>query len=197
MNKNFKFYPCLILVILITLVMSSCKADHSKILQGIVQSEDPDKKSFVVKTTDDKTFEILVNTDTRLDIKNTVVDSINFEPGLSVQVEMDGKYAKLVEVNLAKIYGIIMKVEYDELTLQPYGSSQKIELHTRLFSKILKAGSSLPLNLLTMGRIAEVYFNPVTKTAFQISEMPENYVVGESEEGSRTEGKVASLEKGN
>jgi len=196
MNKIFKYSFYLIPIIVVILVMTSCKSDQSISLQGIIQGENPDKKSFTLKTSDDKTIEILVDTQTRLDIKNTEVDSINFEPGLSVNVEIDGKYAKLVEVNLAKIYGIIMKVEYSDLTLQPYGSSQQIEIHARLFSKILKAGSTLPLNLLTMGRIAEVYFNPVTKTAFQISEMPEDYVVGEVEEGSRTAGIISKLEDG-
>jgi hypothetical protein len=175
--------------------LGSCSSDLPGTIQGIVQGENPDRGSFTLKTSDEKVIEIFVNSDTRLDIKNTSVDSLNFEPGLSVKVDLEEKYAKLVEVDLAKIYGIIMLVEYDELTLQPYGSNQKIQLETTVFSKILKAGSPLPLNLLTMGRIAEVYFNPVTKTAFQITEMPPDFVVNQ-EEGSRTGGTIAQYVDG-
>jgi hypothetical protein len=165
-------------------------------VQGIVQDYSPDKSSFTIKTADDRTYEIYVNSDTQLDVKGTSVSSVIFEPGLSMRVDLKGNQAKLIEINLAKIYGIIMQVEYSDLTLQPYGSSQQIQVSAKIFSKILKAGSPLPLNTLTMGRIAEVYFNPVTKTAFQITEMPPDFVVNQ-EEGSRTGGSIAAFKDGN
>jgi hypothetical protein len=193
---KYKLLASILVLGIILTVFTACSSSPSGIVQGIVQEENPDKGSFTLKTNDDEIIEIFVNKDTRLDIKNTSVDSIIFEPGLSVQVDLDNKYAKLVEVNLAKVYGLIMLVEYDDITIQPYGSSQKMELRARVFSKILKAGSPLPLNLLTMGRIAEVYFNPVSKTAFQITEMPSDYIVGEVEEGSRTGGVIASFKEG-
>jgi hypothetical protein len=180
-----------IIVLGILLVsLGSCSSDLPDTVQGIVQESSPDKNSFILKTSDDRTYEIYVNSETQLNIKGTSVSSVIFEPGLSTRVELEGKNARLVEIDLAKIYGIIMEVEYSDLTLQPYGSTQQIHLSAKIFSRILKAGSPLPLNLLTMGRIAEVYFNPVTKTAFQITEMPPDFVVNQ-EEGSRTGGTIA------
>ncbi len=168
----------ILILCLVLFPSSACSSAQPAAIEGIVQDVNPDKNSFKVKTAAEKTVEVFFNKDTQIDVKNTAVNSIIFEPGLNVQVELYGKSARLVEITLARVYGIIMRVEYSDLTLQPYGSSQKIELSAKIFSKILKAGSPLPLNLLTMGRIAEVYFNPVTKTAFQITEMPQDFVVG-------------------
>jgi hypothetical protein len=195
-GKKMKYLVSILLLGFFLFTFASCSSSLSGTIQGIVQGENPDRGSFSVRTSDGKNIEVFVNADTELDIKNTNVDSIIFEPGLAVQVDLEGQTAKLVEVDLAKVYGIIMRVEYSDLTLQPYGSSQKIELSTKIFSKIIKAGSPLPLNLLTMGRIAEVYFNPVTKTAFQITELPPDYVVREEEEGSRTGGNITDFKGG-
>jgi hypothetical protein len=193
---KMKYFLCILLLGSFLFSFASCSSNFSGTIQGIVQGENPDRGSFTLKTGDEKIVEVFVNADTKLDIKNTNVDSIIFEPGLAVQVDLEDQTAKLVEVDLAKVYGIIMRVEYSDLTLQPYGSNQKIELSTKIFSKIIKAGSPLPLNLLTMGRIAEVYFNPVTKTAFQITELPPDFVVGNDEEGSRTGGSIADFKDG-
>jgi hypothetical protein len=193
-NTKYGLLTSIYVICIMLFSFTGCSSYQSIIIPGIVQDFNPDKGSFTLRTQDEKTIEVFVNADTKLDVKNTLVDFIIFEPGLSVRVDLEGKYAKLVEVNLAKVFGVIMRVEYSDLTLQPYGSSQKIELSVKIFSKIIKAGSSLPLNLLTMGRVAEVYFNPVTKTAFQITEMPPDYIIEESEEGSRTEGKIATFE---
>jgi hypothetical protein len=189
------FLISIFVVGIILILLGSCSSDMPGTVQGIVQDYSPDKGSFIIKTVEDRTYEIYVNQDTQLDIKGTSLSSLNFEAGLSMRVDLEGKQAKLIEINLAKIYGIIMQVEYDDLTLQPYGSDQQIHLRASIFSKILKAGSPLPLNLLTMGRIAEVYFNPVSKTAFQITEMPPDFVVNQ-EEGSRTGGTIAEYTGG-
>jgi hypothetical protein len=49
---------------------------------------------------------------------------------------------------------------------------------------------------LVVGRVAEVHFNPVSKTAFKIIEMPDGHIAGKKREGSRTEGKIAEFKDG-
>ena len=91
------------------------------------------------------------------------------------------------------MYATVTLADHNELTVQPAGSNQRVTLIATAYSEILREDQPVTLQSLKMGRIVDVHFNPVTKTAFKIIEMPEGFTLKEEKEGSRTEGRIAEF----
>jgi hypothetical protein len=176
--KSNPFRTIILLTAIILLATAACSSNSPRIITGTVKAVNYDTGEITVNSINGRLDMFSVGNSTRLLIPDTTLASIAFEPGLQVKAEVTGKIATTIQIDLVKIYGIIQDLSYNQFTLQPVNTTRQIQLSSKTFSVILKAGVPLPLNLLTLGQIAEVYYNPVTMTAFQIKEMPPDFIPG-------------------
>jgi hypothetical protein len=176
-SKIFRTITILITAIILS-ATAACLSNGPRTITGTVKAVNYDTGEITVNSANGRADKFTVENSTMLIVPDTTLTSIVFEPGLQVKAEVTGKTATTIQVNLVKIYGIIQDLSYNQFTLQPINTTRQIQLSSKTFSVILKAGAPAPLNLLTMGQIAEVYYNPVTMTAFQIKEMPPDFVPG-------------------
>jgi hypothetical protein len=190
------FIFSIVLASLLCLSLAGCGGSQSVTVEGIIQNINVETQTLQIETRDKKVVSVNIDPTTRLQVNEEIVETATLEPGLAVQVQREGKKAKLIEINLARMYGTVTLADYNELTVQPAGSNQRVTLIATAYSEILREDQPVTLQSLRMGRIVEVHFNPVTKTAFKIVEMPEGFTLKEEKEGSRTEGRIAEFKEG-
>jgi hypothetical protein len=176
-SNQFRTITILITAIIL-LATAACSSNAPRTITGTVKAVNYDTGEITVNSVNGRADRFRVGNSTILLIPDTTLESIVFEPGLQVKAEVTDKTATTIQIDLVKIYGIIQDLSYNQFTLQPVNTTRQILLSSKTFSVILKAGAAVPLNLLTMGQIAEVYYNPVTMTAFQIKEMPPDFIPG-------------------
>jgi hypothetical protein len=178
------------LIVLALPILSGCAGGQARTIQGIIQEIDLTKGAMAIRVDKGENVNLLLNTATEIQINGRQVDVTYLEPGLSTKVQAKGKSADLIEVDLAQLDATIVKVDNNQLTLQPLSSSQQLTLKVKPFSIVHQNDADASLKDLSSGRVAEVYFCTASGTVYEVNEMPEGYAVEEEPDGSRLEGVV-------
>ena len=171
-------------------VLSGCAGGQPQTIHGIIQEIDSAKGAMDIAVDKGEDVNLSLDATTEVWINGRQGDLTYLEPGLCTKVQTNGKSAEIIEVILAQLDGTIVKVENNQLTLQPLDSSQQLTLRVKPFSIVHQDDADSSLNDLRLGRIAKVYFCTASGTAYEVNEMPEGYTVQKTPEGSRLDGVV-------
>jgi hypothetical protein len=174
------------------LTISGCSSPEQT-WQGIIQNINSADNTITIRMDAAEAKDFRLDPETEVLINGSLRNSAYLEPGLAVNVLINGKTAALIEVNLAGVDATLVSVSSEKVAIQPLGSNQMIQLRTRPFSVVRQLNKETTLDKLNLGRVVEVYYCTASSTAFEINEMPEDYTVDKPMEGSRIEGVVTRL----
>lgn len=182
----------LVIGVLITGVLFSaiaCTGNGTQNLQGILQNIDDVSGKITVVTKDGQTHVITVDSKTQITIDGKTIAIEALVPGTYIEIEREDdspNTARVVEVRLAKIEGVIVQFQNSELTIAPEnGGGQvkvKVDSSTQIRLEDDRAGTSADLK---NGVRVEVKYDPETHVVLKV------YV--DTEEEADIEGTVTQV----
>ncbi len=157
-------------VVFVLAVASACTPSEAKLVEGILQNVDSVNGEITIVTEDGKTITLTIATGAQVETEGATSALETLEPGTSVEVEVndDGQVAQHIKARLAKVEGVIVGIEGNEVTVE----SERGRLVTVLVTDRtrIELEEDFPGTLadLRVGAEVEVKFDPESRVAFKV-----------------------------
>ncbi len=108
------------LALLLLLAATACTPSEAELVEGILQNVDSVDGEITIVTKDGKTITMKIAVDAPVETEGASSALETLEPGTSVEVEVneDGQVVQRIEARQAKVEGVIVEIEGDEVTLE-------------------------------------------------------------------------------
>ena len=164
----FKLFAPFMLLLL--LAAMACTPTEEEFVEGILQNVDSVNGQITIVTKDGKTVTLTIATEAPVETEGASSALETLELGASVEVEVDedGRVAQRITARQAKVEGVIVVIERDEVTLET-DRGRRVTVRVTDRTRI-KLEDDFPGTLadLQMGAEVEVKFNPSTDVALKI-----------------------------
>ena len=148
----------------------ACTPREAELLEGILQNVDAVNGEITIVTKDGKTMTLTIATETLVETEGTSSTLETLEPGASVEVEVsdDGQVARRINARLAKVEGVIVQIEGNEVTAESERGRRVTVLVTDRTRIELDDDFPGTLTDLRIGVEVEIKFDPESRVAFKI-----------------------------
>lgn len=154
----------------VLVVASACTPSEVKLVEGILQNVDSVNGEITIVTEDGRTITLTIATEAQVETEGATSALEALEPGVSVEVEVndDGQVAQHIKARLAKVEGVIVGIEGNEVTVESERGRRVTVLVTDRTRIELEEDFPGTLADLRVGAEVEVKFDPESRVAFKV-----------------------------
>ena len=177
------------LVALTLLVAIACTPTEAALLEGILQNVDALNGEITIVTKDGKTLTLTIATEAPVETEGASSALETLEPGTTggLELDEDGQVVQRIEARQAKVKGIIVSIEGNEVTVETARGRTRTVTVTDLTRIELEDDFPGVLGDLSVGQQVEVKFDTESLVAFKIDT---------EEEEAEIKGVVIQLDSG-